>query len=112
MVDELKMEGQAAVFIEIEIRYCLPIIITAANQSSYPAYPARRCENIVLTLTTNTDFNKNWELFKKRLSKCLKESSTLSVISNNFYGNPDVPSARGGGIFSGITQCALCYIFL
>ena len=112
MVDELKMEGQAAIFIEIEIRYCLPIIITAANQSSYPAYPARRCQNIVLTLTTNTDFNKNWELFKKRLSKCLKESSTLSVISNSFYGNPDVPSARGGGIFSGITQCALCYIFL
>ena len=64
---------------------------------------------IVLTLTTNTDFTKKWELFKKRLSKCLKESSTLSVVSNNFYGNPDVTSARGGEeIFSGITQCALC----
>ena len=67
MVVELTKEGQAAIFVEIEIRYCLPIIIRAANQSSYPAYPARRCENIVFTLTTNTDFNKNWELFKKKI---------------------------------------------
>jgi len=97
MVVAFKKERQATIFVEIEIRYCLPIFIRVANQSSYPVYPARRCENIVLTLATNTDFTKNWELFKKRLSKCLKESSTLSVISINFYGNPDVPSARGGG---------------
>ena len=77
MVVALTKEGQAAMFVKIEIQYCLPIIIRVANQSSYPAYPARRCENIVLTLTTNTDFTKNWELFKKRLSKCLKESSTI-----------------------------------
>ena len=49
VVVELKREGQAAIFVEIEIRYCLPIIVRVANQSTYPIQASRKDFTIIST---------------------------------------------------------------